>query len=122
MDGVPTPLLMEKLLSVILPVYNTEIYFRDCLESLLPQLDARAEVIIMDDGCTDGCPKIMEEFLLTGVKTIKQEPVDDGLTRVYDMQGRLVHTAPTATFNLWKVPARGVLVVKQGNTVRKVAR
>ena len=67
-------------------------------------------------------PEIMEEFLLTGVKTIKQEPVDDGLTRVYDMQGRLVHTAPTATFNLWKVPARGVLVVKQGNTVRKVAR
>ena len=67
-------------------------------------------------------PEIMEEFLLTGVKTIKQEPVDDGLTRVYDMQGRLVHTAPTATFNLWTVPARGVLVVKQGNTVRKVAR
>ena len=53
---------MEKLLSVILPVYNTEIYFRDCLNSLLPQLDARAEVIIMDDGCTDGCPKIMEEY------------------------------------------------------------
>jgi hypothetical protein len=48
--------------------------------------------------------------------------MDDGITRVYDMQGRLVHTAPTATFNLWKVPARGVLVVKQGNTVRKVAR
>ena len=53
---------MEKLLSIIIPVYNTEIYFRDCLESLLPQLDARAEVIIMDDGCTDGCPKIMEEY------------------------------------------------------------
>lgn len=67
-------------------------------------------------------PEIMEEFLLTGVKTVKQEPMDDGITRVYDMQGRLVHTAPTATFNLWKVPARGVLVVKQGNTVRKVAR
>jgi glycosyltransferase involved in cell wall biosynthesis len=53
---------MEKLLSVILPVYNTEVYFRACLESLLPQLDERAEVIIMDDGCTDGCPKIMEEY------------------------------------------------------------
>ena len=53
---------MEKLLSVILPVYNTEVYFRACLESLLPQLDERAEVIIMDDGCTDACPKIMEEY------------------------------------------------------------
>ncbi len=54
--------IMEKLLSVILPVYNTETYFRACLESILPQLDDRAEVIIMDDGCTDGCPKIMEEY------------------------------------------------------------
>lgn len=54
--------IVEKLLSIILPVYNTETYFRDCLESLLPQLDTRAEVIIMDDGCTDGCPKIMDEY------------------------------------------------------------
>ena len=54
--------IVGKLLSIILPVYNTETYFRDCLESLLPQLDMRAEVIIMDDGCTDGCPKIMDEY------------------------------------------------------------
>ena len=67
-------------------------------------------------------PEIMEEYLLTSVKSVKQELADDGITRVYDMQGRLVHTAPTATFNLWSVPARGVLVVKQGNNVRKVAR
>ena len=67
-------------------------------------------------------PEIMEEYLLTSVKSVKQEPMDDGITRVYDMQGRLVHTAPTASFNLWTVPARGVLVIKQGNNVRKVAR
>ena len=68
-------------------------------------------------------PEIMEEFLLTGVKKVKDSEIaDDGITRVYDMQGRLVHSAPTASFNLWSVPARGVLIIKQGDSVRKVAR
>ncbi|MBR1682627.1 MAG: C10 family peptidase [Bacteroidaceae bacterium] len=69
-------------------------------------------------------PQLLEEYLVTtGVKDIKGQTIaDDGITRVYDLQGRLVHTAPTASFNLWEVPARGVLVIKQGNDVRKVAR
>ena len=44
------------------------------------------------------------------------------LTRVYDATGRVVYTVPTCQFNLWDVPARGILVVKQGNSVRKVVR
>lgn len=44
------------------------------------------------------------------------------LTRVYDLQGRLIHTSPTAQFNLWEVPARGTLIVKQGEKVRKVVK
>ena len=47
---------------------------------------------------------------------------NDGLTRVYDLQGRLLYTAPTASFNLWEVPARGILVIKEGDKARKVAR
>ncbi len=46
----------------------------------------------------------------------------DGFTRVYDLQGRLLYTAPAATFNLWDVPARGILVIKEGDKARKVAR
>ena len=55
-------IMNETLLSIILPVYNTETWFSDCLASLLPQLDERAEVIITDDGCTDSCPLIAEEY------------------------------------------------------------
>ena len=47
---------------------------------------------------------------------------NDGLTRVYDLQGRLLYTAPTASFNLWDVPAHGVLVIKEGDKTRKVAK
>ena len=69
-------------------------------------------------------PQFLEQYLVTtGIKDIKGQAIaDDGITRVYDLQGRLVHTAPTASFNLWEVPARGILVIKQGNNVRKVAR
>ena len=44
------------------------------------------------------------------------------VTRVYDSAGRLVHTAPTATFNLWDVRARGILVIDDGRSRRKVVR
>ena len=68
-------------------------------------------------------PEIMKDHLLTAVQSIKKEAkTDDGVTRVYDLQGRLIYTAPTDQFNLWNVPARGILVIKQGDNVRKVAR
>lgn len=47
---------------------------------------------------------------------------NDGLTRVYDLQGRLLYTAPTASFNLQDVPARGILVIKEGDKARKVIK
>lgn len=43
-------------------------------------------------------------------------------TRVYASDGRLVYTAPTSSFNLWDVPARGILIVDDGVTRRKVVR
>ena len=55
---------------------------------------------------------------ITGTETNKH----NSTTRVYDLQGRLIHTSPTAQFNLWEVPARGTLIVKQGDKVRKVVK
>lgn len=74
-----------------------------------------------------GIPSFSEEqyapSLATAIKSIPQErQIADGMTRVYDMQGRLVHTAPTASFNLWDVKARGVLIIKQGDSTRRVVR
>ena len=47
---------------------------------------------------------------------------DDAVTRVYDTSGNLVYSSPTPQFNLWDVPARGILMIKQGNHIRKVVR
>ncbi len=68
---------------------------------------------------TDG-----SEYIATAIRNINSGSQDnnDGLTRVFDAAGRLVYAAPTARFNLWDVPARGILVIKQGDAVRKVVR
>lgn len=64
--------------------------------------------------------------VLDGIFAVRQDVASglasNNLTRVYDTAGRLVYTAPTCQFNLWDVPARGILVVKQGKQTRKVVR
>lgn len=51
-------------LSVIVPVYNSALYLRDCLDSLLNQdLSAEEyEIICVNDGSTDESPSILEEY------------------------------------------------------------
>ncbi len=43
-------------------------------------------------------------------------------TRVYDTNGRLIYSCPTPQFNLWDVPAHGILIVKQGEKAQKVVK
>ena len=48
--------------SVIVPVYNVERYLRQCLDSLRAQTLKEIEIICVNDGSTDGCPGILEEY------------------------------------------------------------
>lgn len=45
-------------LSIIIPVYNAERYLRQCLDSVLSQGVDDMEVVVVDDGSTDGSPAI----------------------------------------------------------------
>lgn len=49
-------------ISIIVPVYNTEIYLPQCLDSILGQTLKNIEVICVDDGSTDGSPKILDDY------------------------------------------------------------
>lgn len=54
----------EKLLSIIVPIYNVEKYVKDCLNSLLNQ-DVPSdlyEVICIDDGSPDNCAVIIDDY------------------------------------------------------------
>ena len=50
------------LLSVIIPVYNVEMYIDKCLDSLIKQITSDVEVICIDDGSTDNSGKICDEY------------------------------------------------------------
>lgn len=53
------------LVSIIVPVYNTESYLCFCVDSLLGQTYSLLEVILVNDGSTDGCPGICDTYANT---------------------------------------------------------
>ena len=48
--------------SVIVPIYNVEKYIKRCIDSVLSQTFADFELILVDDGSPDNCPKICDEY------------------------------------------------------------
>lgn len=50
------------LFSIIVPVYKTEKYIHQCVESILNQSFTDFEAILVDDGSPDSCPKICDEY------------------------------------------------------------
>lgn len=53
---------MQDVVSVIIPIYNTELYLERCLESLLGQSYHDLEIILVDDGSTDKSGIICDRY------------------------------------------------------------
>ncbi|MBR1533163.1 MAG: glycosyltransferase [Ruminococcus sp.] len=49
-------------ISVIVPIYNGEQFIHKCIDSVLSQTFSDLELIIVDDGSTDHCPQICDEY------------------------------------------------------------
>lgn len=69
--------------SVIIPVYNVELYLQECLDSVLSQSGCSFEVICIDDGSTDASPKILQEAAQKDprIRIITQENKGQGYAR-----------------------------------------
>ena len=50
------------LVSIIVPVYQVEAYISECVESLLAQTYKNLEILLVDDGSTDGSGEICDEY------------------------------------------------------------
>ncbi len=74
---------MEKLVSVIIPVYNVEKYLRRCLDSVVSQTYANLEIIIVNDGSPDHSQTIIDQYAARDdrIRTWVQENRTLGMAR-----------------------------------------
>ena len=68
-------------LSVIVPVYNTEKYLRECIDSILAQIFTDFELILVDDGSTDKSGAICDEYALLDQRIYVTHQQNAGVTR-----------------------------------------
>ena len=68
-------MICEPLISIIVPVYNVEPYLRRCLDSIVNQTYKNLDIILIDDGSTDGCGGICDEYVANDgrIKVVHQK-------------------------------------------------
>lgn len=66
--------------SVVIPCYNALNFIRETLRSVVSQTLKPAEIILVDDGSTDGCATAAKDFD-PSIKVIRQENQGDGVAR-----------------------------------------
>jgi len=55
-------MMTSDLVSIVIPVYNSEIYLEECLNSVISQTYQNIEIIVVDDGSTDLSPDILKRY------------------------------------------------------------
>ena len=70
-------------ISVIIPVYNTKEYLKECIDSILNQTIDLFEVIIVDDGSTDGSLELINQYAEShsNIRVISQKNCGLGAAR-----------------------------------------
>src|SRR5688500_14562217 len=61
------------LVSVVICVYNARAYLRDAVTSVLEQTLGNLEILIIDDGSTDGCVEMLADLSDPRIRVLRQE-------------------------------------------------
>ena len=68
------------VISIVVPIYNTEKYLKKCLDSIINQTYKELEIILIDDGSTDGSEKICDEYALNDNRVHVIHKVNEGVS------------------------------------------
>lgn len=75
--------IRKGLISIVVPVYNVEKYLNRCVESLVNQTYKNLEIILIDDGSTDCCSRLCNEWAERDkrIKVVHKENAGLGMAR-----------------------------------------
>ena len=77
----------KPVITVIIPVYNTEKYLEECIDTVLGQSFSQFELICVEDGSTDGSKEILDAYAMkdSRVKVLSQQNKYAGVARNYGL-------------------------------------
>lgn len=75
--------MQDGLVTVVVPVYKTEKYLDRCMESIVNQTYPKLEILLIDDGSPDNCPRMCEDWARkdSRVRVIHKENAGLGMAR-----------------------------------------
>ncbi|WP_313477363.1 glycosyltransferase [Microbacterium sp.] len=103
------------IVSVVIPVYDSEAWLDDCLSSVLTQSGVALEVLCIDDGSTDASRQVLERYAVTDarVRIIEQANAGQSVARnvgLGEARGRYVIYLDSDDF--WRENALASLVAR----------
>lgn len=74
---------MRDVVSIVVPVYNVEKFLDRCVQSVVSQTYPHLEILLVDDGSTDSCPKLCDDWAEKDgrIRVIHKENAGLGMAR-----------------------------------------
>ena len=82
---------MKPLISIIVPVYNTKEYLPKCIDSILVQNSTIFELILIDDGSTDGSDAVCDDYASVDERVITLHQENSGVSAARNAGIELSH-------------------------------
>lgn len=82
---------MNELISVIVPIYNVEPYLKMCVDSIINQTYRNLEIILVDDGSSDNCGTICDEYAKQDHRVVVLHKENAGLSEARNAGMQLMH-------------------------------
>ena len=75
----------ENKVSIVIPIYNAELFLNRCLESIVNQTYENLEILLIDDGSSDNTPKLCDQWAQKDarIKVIHKQNEGPGIARNY---------------------------------------